>query len=284
MLQITDTEMPEGDESTGDRWILLIAMFKLVKGLLLVAAGIGALKLLHQDVGEIVQRWIDVLRVDPDSRFIHSLLVRILSVNDHTLKEISAGTFAYAAVFLTEGTGLLLRKRWAQYFTIIVTTSFLPLELYELTRYVTVAKFGVILVNIAIVVYLFVIFDGTNMPQRDDINDQMREIFTFVRICRMRGSLGKADLHNAHCYSRDDINDRTIGDEEWTPFGYLAPNRFETALRTGMDDKNDRREAMTSASDSAVLSRSKAARSKSRPVRSSVSSGPTARARARSLI
>ena len=132
----------------------MIAIFKLVKGLLLIAAGIGALKLLHKDVGEVVERWIDVLRVDPDNRYVHGLLVRVLSVNDRTLKEISAGTFAYAALFLTEGIGLLLRKRWAQYFTIIVTTSFLPLEVYELARHITVAKVGVILVNIAIVAYL----------------------------------------------------------------------------------------------------------------------------------
>src|SRR5207249_12114834 len=124
--------------------------------LLLVAAGIGALKLLHKDVGETVQRWIDVLRVDPDSRFIHSLLVRILSVNDHTLKEISAGTFAYAGLFLTEGTGLLLRKRWAQYFTIIVTGSFLPLEIYEFARHASAAKAAVIVLNVAIIAYLIV--------------------------------------------------------------------------------------------------------------------------------
>ena len=83
-------------------------------------------------------------------------MVRTLAVNDRTLKEISAGTFAYAAIFLTEGTGLLLRKRWAQYFTIIVTTSFLPLEVYELARRISAAKVAVILVNIAILAYLIV--------------------------------------------------------------------------------------------------------------------------------
>jgi len=140
----------------GDRWILLIAVFKLIKSILLVAAGIGALRLLHRDVADVVERWIDVFRVDPDNRFIHSVLVKILTVNDRSLKEISAGTFAYAALFLTEGTGLLLRKRWAQYFTIIVTGSFLPLEVYELMLHASVAKLLVILLNVAIIGYLVV--------------------------------------------------------------------------------------------------------------------------------
>ena len=131
-------------------------VFKLIKSILLVAAGIGALRLLHRDVADVVERWIDVLRVDPDNRFIHSVLVRVLTVNDRSLKEISAGTFAYAALFLTEGTGLLLRKRWAQYFTIIVTTSFLPVEVYEFARHASVAKLLVILLNVAIIGYLVV--------------------------------------------------------------------------------------------------------------------------------
>jgi uncharacterized membrane protein (DUF2068 family) len=147
-------KMPHDD--TSDRWIFLIAVFKLVKGFLLITAGIGALKLLHKDVGQIMQSALDVLRVDPDNRLIHGFLVRMLGVNDRTLKEISAGTFAYAAIFLTEGTGLLLRKRWAQYFTIIVTTSFLPLEFYELARHTSAAKVAIILVNMAIVAYLIV--------------------------------------------------------------------------------------------------------------------------------
>jgi uncharacterized membrane protein (DUF2068 family) len=137
-----------------DRWILVIAIFKLVKGILLVAAGIGAVHLLHKDVGDLVQRWIDALRVDPDNRYAHAVLVKALFVNDRTLKEISAGTFAYASLFLTEGTGLLFRKRWAEYFTIIVTGSFVPLEVYELARHITIAKTLVVLFNIAIVVYL----------------------------------------------------------------------------------------------------------------------------------
>ena len=139
-----------------DRWVLLIAFFKLVKGFLLVAAGIGALRLLHKDVAEVVEHWIDVLRIDPDNRFINALLAKAWSVDDRTLKQISVGTFCYAALFLTEGTGLLLRKRWAQYFTIIVTGSFLPIEAYALVRHASIAKALVILLNAAIIGYLVV--------------------------------------------------------------------------------------------------------------------------------
>jgi uncharacterized membrane protein (DUF2068 family) len=134
--------------------LLAIALFKLVKGVLLIIVGIGALKLLHRDIAETVLHWIDILRVDPDNRLIHSLLAHVVSVTPKQLAEASAGTFIYAALLLTEGTGLLLRKRWAEYFTIITTAGLIPLEVYEIHRHLTAAKIVVLLLNIAIVIYL----------------------------------------------------------------------------------------------------------------------------------
>ena len=137
-----------------DRGILLIGIFKLVKGVLLVAVGFGALRLLHRDVATVVGHWVDILRVDPENRFIHRLLTKILSVSPKQLKELSVGTFFYASLLLTEGVGLLARKHWAEYFTVITTALFIPLEIYEITRRVSPARFGVLAVNVAIVWYL----------------------------------------------------------------------------------------------------------------------------------
>jgi uncharacterized membrane protein (DUF2068 family) len=134
--------------------LLLIALFKLIKGILLLAVGIGALKLLHRDIAQTVAHWVDILRVDPDNRIIHRLLTRVLSVTPAQLKAASAGTFVYAGLLLTEGLGLLFRKRWAEYFTIITTAGLIPLEVYELSRRLTTPKVVVLIINIAIVAYL----------------------------------------------------------------------------------------------------------------------------------
>ena len=134
--------------------ILLIGIFKLVKGLLLVAVGVGALKLLHKDVETTVTHWIEILRVDPDNRFLHKLLAKVFAVNPKQLKELSIGTFFYASLLLTEGVGLLMRQHWAEYFTVITTGVFIPLELYEIWRHLTVTRVGVLALNVAIVWYL----------------------------------------------------------------------------------------------------------------------------------
>jgi uncharacterized membrane protein (DUF2068 family) len=134
--------------------LVLIGMFKLLKALLLIAVGIGAIKFLHRDVVGTVVHWTQVLRVDPDNRFVHGMLLRILSVSPKQLKELSVGTFFYAGLFAAEGLGLLLRKRWAEYFTIVTTSGLIPLEIFELARHFTVTKLVVALVNVLIVWYL----------------------------------------------------------------------------------------------------------------------------------
>ncbi len=117
------------------RGLRLIAAFKLLKGLALLALGIGALNLLHKDVEAIVVHWINIFQVG-------------------RLKELSVGTFIYSAIFLTEGVGLALAKRWAEYLTIISTASLLPLEVYELAKHASIGKGLALVINLAVVVYL----------------------------------------------------------------------------------------------------------------------------------
>ena len=136
--------------------LFLIGVFKLFKALLLIVAGIGAIRLLHKDLASTAMHWVQVLRVDPDNRYIHGVLVRIFRVTPKQLRELSVGTFIYAGLFLTEGFGLLLRKHWAEYFTIITTGLFIPLEIYELARHFTVTKLVVTVINVLIVWYLVV--------------------------------------------------------------------------------------------------------------------------------
>ena len=78
----------------------------------------------------------------------------LLALDDRALKRIGAGTFFYAALLLIEAVGLLWRRRWAEYFTVLGDGSFIPLELYELTRRFTATRLVILSVNVAVVWYL----------------------------------------------------------------------------------------------------------------------------------
>jgi uncharacterized membrane protein (DUF2068 family) len=134
--------------------LLLIGIFKLAKGLGLLVIGIGLLRLLHRDIEATVTHWVEVFRMDPGNHYLHSLLVRIFRVSPKQLREVSAGTFLYAGIFLTEGVGLLKRKHWAEYMTVISTALFIPLECYELWERLTWTRGAVLTINVLIVWYL----------------------------------------------------------------------------------------------------------------------------------
>jgi len=146
--------VPAKNRSQRHGALLAIAVFKFVKGAVLLALAFGALTFLHKDVALEVQHWLDQLRIDPDNKFIGALLSKLQLVHTKELKEISALGAGYAALFLTEGTGLLFRKRWAEWLTIVATSSLMPIEVYELVEKFTGVRLFALLINAAVVLYL----------------------------------------------------------------------------------------------------------------------------------
>jgi uncharacterized membrane protein (DUF2068 family) len=133
-----------------DPILRLIGLFKLVKAAGLIVVAIGALS----PHGGPLGAWIHALTVDPHGTYVDRLLARIGSMSAHELREVGVGSLIYAAVFIVEGIGLMLRQTWAEILTVVVTTSFIPIEVYELTRHASWIKLAVLAVNAAVVVYL----------------------------------------------------------------------------------------------------------------------------------
>ena len=124
------------------RGLVVIGVFKILEGMLLLIVGIGVLRLLHKDVAEVVAHWVNFLRVDPENVFIHKMLKHLEIVDDKKLKELGIGTFIYSGLRFTEGIGLALRQRWAEYFTVILTGALIPLEVWEIWKRASAVKVG----------------------------------------------------------------------------------------------------------------------------------------------
>lgn len=137
-----------------NRWLELIAAYKVLQAALLVSVGVGALKLLHRDLAELLNNLSDKLQMDSEGRLIHFLLDKASLVDDHMLRRISLFMFCYAAIGLLEGIGLFLEKVWAEYLTALITASFLPFELIEIAHRVTWFRIGLLVVNLAVLAYL----------------------------------------------------------------------------------------------------------------------------------
>ncbi len=136
------------------RGLMLIGLFKLSKAILSVALGVGALKLMHHDIASVVLHVSEVLKIDPENRLVGLVMSKADYIGAPQLKHFSALTFTYAGLCLIEGTGLMLEKRWAEYFTVTLTILALPWECFELYREFTIPRITLLLVNLAVLAYL----------------------------------------------------------------------------------------------------------------------------------
>lgn len=145
--------LAHGSSHKHPRGLMLIAVFKLLKGLSLLGVGIAVQVLARKQARE-VQNWADLFRVDPHNHYLHLLLDKIPTVDPNKLRALGFGTFIYSALFFTEGVGLYLRKRWAEILTVISTAGLIPVEVYEICLRPGPLKVLILLINIAILAYL----------------------------------------------------------------------------------------------------------------------------------
>ncbi|MEO6050268.1 MAG: phosphoribosylanthranilate isomerase, partial [Pyrinomonadaceae bacterium] len=92
--------------------------------------------------------------IDTANRYVQSGLERLSGVGNKQLVMFSIGAFIYAALLFTEGIGLWLQKRWAEYLTAFATALFIPFELYELYERFTWVRIAILALNIFVVWYL----------------------------------------------------------------------------------------------------------------------------------
>ncbi len=137
-----------------NRWLILIAAFKLAQAVLFIAVGVGALRLLHKDVGDLLEQLANHMRFNPESRLVNFILEKASLVDDRMLRRIGEVGFIYAALDLVEGTGLYLEKAWGEYLTLAITASFLPLEIFEVVRRLTWIRVSLLAANLLVFFYL----------------------------------------------------------------------------------------------------------------------------------
>lgn len=149
--------------------LVLIAIFKLGQAVLFAAIGVGAFRLLHKDVGDLLTAFVEHLRFNPESKFINFLLAQADQLDDHRLRLIGSAAFLYAALDTAEGVGLYLEKTWAEYLTLLITGSFLPLEILEVVHRQTPIRIGLLAANALVFIYLCKLVIGKRRAKTNDL-------------------------------------------------------------------------------------------------------------------
>ena len=132
-----------------------IAAFKLVRGLLVMLLAVKGYTLIGQDLRPHFDDAVRTLRLDPETEFFDHLGNRIDQITPVNVGWAATGAMLYGLLSLAEGIGLTRRARWAGSLVIAESGFFVPIETYALIRRPSVTIVVVLLVNVAIVVYLY---------------------------------------------------------------------------------------------------------------------------------
>ena len=150
--------MSDKHDLPGFRGLEVIAGFKFLQATTLILAGLGAFGLMNPGVSDAAGDWIERLAAGNGQRFAVEAAARILPIfNAATPRHFAAfglGALLYATVFLIEGIGLWRGKKWAEYLTIGVTASLLPVEVMALVHRVTLVRIATLVINTLVIVYL----------------------------------------------------------------------------------------------------------------------------------
>jgi uncharacterized membrane protein (DUF2068 family) len=143
-----------GDPSRSRLLLRLIAAERVLRGTLLVGAGLYLFSHLGSDFGRVAERIMRAVELDPRTHFLHRIVDYLHNLRTHELKIAAALAIGYGVLELVEGVGLWLDQIWAEYLVIVATSLLIPFELYELVRHPSPWKAAGILVNVLIVLYL----------------------------------------------------------------------------------------------------------------------------------
>jgi uncharacterized membrane protein (DUF2068 family) len=131
-----------------------VASLEVGKGLVVLAAGFGVLFLLHKDTAEMAENLLHLLHISPDHHFAHIFLRWADGLTDRKLWAVSGVAISYSALRFVEAYGLWKARAWAEWIALISGMMYLPIEIRELIRGVSLFHVGLLLVNLGIVFYM----------------------------------------------------------------------------------------------------------------------------------
>jgi len=132
----------------------VIALYKFTKALLVVLTGLGLLNLLHPLFQTKLYEFVEVLPRYFAPQMLHHWLDYLTNLSPIRIRWFSAVSFLYASLFVTEGIGLWAGWRWAEWLTVLMTGSLIPLEIFELLANPTWVRLAIMLGNFLIFGYL----------------------------------------------------------------------------------------------------------------------------------
>ena len=141
-------------EVKNGKFLKFIIIQRLSTGILELILSLGVLSFLNRDIEKVAAGIAMYLNLDMENKYIQQLIGKAAMVKNGTILGVSGSLLLLGALAVTEGYGLHLRRRWAEWLTVISTSAFIPFEIYEIVKGVSAVEIAILILNLAIVYYL----------------------------------------------------------------------------------------------------------------------------------
>lgn len=131
-----------------------VAFVEFLKGFVVLLAGFGVLSLVHRDVWDVAESFLEWLHISPETHYAQVFLNLADQVTDAKLWAVAIGALTYSSLRFGEAYGLWRERAWAEWLALISGAIYLPFEIVELARKPDWIRLTVLAVNLAVVLYM----------------------------------------------------------------------------------------------------------------------------------
>ncbi len=131
-----------------------VATIEAVKGVVVLILGIAVLMLVHKDLDAIAERVTDALHVSPDGKISNFVFAAADKATSRGLWFVFLGALVYSTVRFVEAYGLWHERDWAEWFALLSGCLYLPWEIYRLFRRPDLLNWGVLFINVLVLLYM----------------------------------------------------------------------------------------------------------------------------------
>lgn len=167
------SEVPDstGGGKDQSRLLPVLAAERMFRAVLLVGVGVILLTHMHTDWADLARRFAERAGFDPSRNETGRLISSLARFGPHQAQRDGGIALGYGLLEAVEGYGLLRRRRWGEYLTVVSTAVLVVPEVQELVKHPTGLKVGGLLLNVVIVVYLVIrLVRRRRADQRDQPN------------------------------------------------------------------------------------------------------------------
>lgn len=151
----------------GSSGLRAVAVFEAAKGVLVLLLGFGVFALLHKNLNDVAERLTETLHVSPEGKLSNLFLNLANRATDKTLWLLAFGALAYATIRFIEASGLWRGREWAQWLALLSGTLYLPGELYSLLDRPSWLKWGVLITNAVVLLFMLLLRIQGTRPQEN---------------------------------------------------------------------------------------------------------------------